>query len=90
MNLVNLITLMTEPATTGEDGVEHQARFAPDFADEIVDGCCVTDRGRIHHQPTREAIEGPDPEPAAEPEPVAAADPDPTVAMPVEDQEGQS
>jgi NAD(P) transhydrogenase subunit alpha len=33
--------------------------FAPDFEDEIVDKACVTHDGAIHHEPTREAIEGP-------------------------------
>ncbi|HNN49323.1 MAG TPA: hypothetical protein PKM12_10100, partial [Marmoricola sp.] len=35
--------------------------FSPDFADEIVAGCAVTYGGEIVHQPTREAIQGPDP-----------------------------
>jgi NAD(P) transhydrogenase subunit alpha len=55
-NIVNLVTLMTR------DGA-----FAPDFEDEIVRGSCVTREGRIVHEPTREAIEGPrDPEPASD------------------------
>jgi len=33
--------------------------FAPDFADEIVSGSCVTHDGAIVHAPTREALEGP-------------------------------
>jgi NAD(P) transhydrogenase subunit alpha len=45
-NLLNLLTLMT-----GDDG------FAPDFDDEIVSGCCVTNGGQIVHEPTREAWE---------------------------------
>jgi NAD(P) transhydrogenase subunit alpha len=53
-NIVNLVTLMTEQS---ED--EGAARFAPDFSDEIVAGSCVTHDGRILHEPTREAIEGP-------------------------------
>jgi NAD(P) transhydrogenase subunit alpha len=81
-NIVNLVTLMTD-AGDGEEG----ARFAPDFADEIVDGCCVTDAGRIHHRPTREAIEGPDPEPEPEPEP-EPSDPDTTRLMPAEGDAG--
>ena len=78
-NIVNLVTLMTVAATE-----EQGAQFAPDFADEIVDGSCVTDGGRIHHKPTREALEGPDPEPEPEPvaEPAADPDPDPTRMMP--------
>ncbi|MFC6285520.1 NAD(P) transhydrogenase subunit alpha [Nocardioides sp. GCM10027113] len=52
-NVVNLVTLMTRPATE-----EEPAAFAPDFADEIVAGCCVTHDGAIHHAPTREALEG--------------------------------
>jgi NAD(P) transhydrogenase subunit alpha len=53
-NIVNLVTLMTEAS-------EHEgaARFVPDFSDEIVAGSCVTHDGRIRHEPTREAIEGP-------------------------------
>jgi proton-translocating NAD(P)+ transhydrogenase subunit alpha len=50
-NVVNLVTLMTR------DG-----EFAPDFADEIVAGSCVTHDGRIRHEPTREALEGPAPQ----------------------------
>jgi proton-translocating NAD(P)+ transhydrogenase subunit alpha len=53
-NIVNLVTLMTEQS---EDA--GAARFAPDFSDEIVAGSCVTHDGRILHEPTREAIEGP-------------------------------
>lgn len=61
-NVVNLVQLMTVPASTGVEGQpDTQAAFAPDFEDEIVTGCCVTHGGRIHHQPTRQAIEGPDP-----------------------------
>ena len=51
-NLVNLLTLMT-----------HEGEFAPDFDDEVVAGAAVTHAGRIVHEPTREAIEGPAPEP---------------------------
>ncbi len=47
-NIVNLVTLMT-----GEGG------FAPDFDDEVVAGACVTHDGRIWHEPTRTALEGP-------------------------------
>jgi NAD(P) transhydrogenase subunit alpha len=54
-NIVNLVTLMTR------DG-----EFAPDFEDEIVRGACVTRGGEILHEPTREAIEGPAPEPGPE------------------------
>ncbi len=91
-NIVNLVTLMTAAPAEGEEA----GRFAPDFDDEIVTGCCVTDGGRIHHKPTREAIEGPDPEPEPEPwfepepepepmpEPEQPADPDATRVMPVE------
>lgn len=50
-NLVNVITLMTT------DGA-----FAPDFSDEVVAGLCVTHARRITHAPTRELVEGPDPE----------------------------
>jgi NAD(P) transhydrogenase subunit alpha len=51
-NVVNLVTLMTAKA---EDGT---SSFAPDYADEIVAGSCVTRDGAIVHEPTREAIEG--------------------------------
>ena len=51
-NVVNLVTLMTRPASE-----EEPAAFAPDFDDEIVAGCCVTHDRRIRHEPTREAIE---------------------------------
>jgi NAD(P) transhydrogenase subunit alpha len=47
-NIVNLVTLMTD-----------EGRLAPDFEDEIVAGACVTHDGRIRHEPTRAAIEGP-------------------------------
>jgi H+-translocating NAD(P) transhydrogenase subunit alpha len=68
-NVLNLVTLMTVAAQDGEEGQPGTpAAFAPDFEDEIVTGCCVTHGGRIHHQPTREAIEGPDPEPESLPE----------------------
>ena len=53
-NIVNLLTLMTA-----------EGEFAPDFDDEVVAGAAVTHAGRIMHQPTREALEGPDPEPQA-------------------------
>lgn len=61
-NIVNLVTLMTtsgRPAT--DDGQEAEApAFAPDYDDEIVAGSCVTHAGRIVHEPTRVAVEGPD------------------------------
>jgi H+-translocating NAD(P) transhydrogenase subunit alpha len=63
-NIVNIVTLMT---ATGE-GVDG-GTFAPDFDDEIVTGSCVTHDGAIRHAPTREAIEGADPEPQPEPQP---------------------
>ncbi len=50
-NVVSLVTLMTRT----EDG---EARFAPDFDDEIVVGCCVTHDGVVRHEPTRLALEG--------------------------------
>jgi NAD(P) transhydrogenase subunit alpha len=52
-NVVNLVTLMTRPTDDGAD-------FAPDFDDEIVAGSCVTHAGEIRHEPTRQALEGPD------------------------------
>jgi NAD(P) transhydrogenase subunit alpha len=63
-NVVNLVTLMTSKDDEGT------AAFAPDYADEILSGSCVTQGGRIVHEPTREALEGP----IAEPEPVATPD----------------
>ena len=75
-NIVNLVTLMTRSAVDAGEA----AAFAPDFADEIIAGCCLTHAGRIEHKPTREAIDGPDPEP----EPVAAdADADGAEPRPV-------
>jgi len=70
-NVVNLVTLMT---ATDDDG---NPAFAPDYADEILSGSCVTQGGRIVHEPTREAIEGPASPPAenAETEPAAAEPP---------------
>jgi NAD(P) transhydrogenase subunit alpha len=44
-NVGNVITLMT-----------HDSTFAPDFADEIVAGMCLTHAGEITHAPTREAL----------------------------------
>ncbi|MGZ8738300.1 MAG: NAD(P) transhydrogenase subunit alpha [Nocardioides sp.] len=46
-NIVNLVTLMT-----------HDGAFAPDFEDEIVAGSCVTHQRAVHHEPTRNALEG--------------------------------
>jgi NAD(P) transhydrogenase subunit alpha len=61
-NLVSLLTLMTS-----------EGEFAPDFEDEVVAGAAVTHAGRILHEPTREAIEGPevatDPSPDLDPSP---------------------
>ncbi|MBA2955278.1 NAD(P)(+) transhydrogenase (Re/Si-specific) subunit alpha [Nocardioides sp. MAH-18] len=48
-NIVNIVQLMTL-----------EGAFAPDFEDEIVAGSCVTHGGRIHHEPTRLALEGED------------------------------
>lgn len=76
-NIVNILTLMTTAGEKGEDGSVSAASFTPDFEDEIVAGSAVTHDGRIVHEPTREAIEGPAPA-AAEPEPAAPADPTPT------------
>jgi len=68
-NVVNLVTLMT-----GKDD-EGNPAFAPDYADEILSGSCVTQGGRIMHEPTREAIEGP-----AAPPPDAPDEPTPEAA----------
>jgi NAD(P) transhydrogenase subunit alpha len=72
-NLVSLLTLMTS-----------EGEFAPDFEDEVVAGAAVTHAGRILHEPTREAIEGPevatDPSPDLDPSPgLATAAGAPTV-----------
>jgi NAD(P) transhydrogenase subunit alpha len=48
-NLVNLTLLMTAEGGAGQ--------LQPDFADEIVAGCCVTHDGEVRHQPTRELLE---------------------------------
>ena len=72
-NIVNILTLMT---TAGEEGAP--AEFTPDFEDEIVAGSAVTHAGKIVHEPTREAIEGPAPEP------------EPSVAEPVEPSEPEA
>jgi H+-translocating NAD(P) transhydrogenase subunit alpha len=94
-NVLNLVQLMTVTAREGVEGEPGSpAGFAPDFGDEIVTGSCVTHAGLIHHQPTREAIQGPDPEPEATvlteaapgPADEAAPEPDPTVAMPIPDE----
>jgi NAD(P) transhydrogenase subunit alpha len=71
-NVVNLVTLMT---AKDEDGA---SVFAPDYADEILSGSCVTQDGRIVHDATREAIEGPPSapdEPESPPEAAEAAEP---------------
>ena len=47
-NIVNLLTL-----AAGEDGA-----WAPDFEDEIIAGACVTHKGEVKHEPTREALDG--------------------------------
>ena len=75
-NIANILTLMTTAGEKDEDGNDGAAAFTPDFDDEIVAGSCVTHDGRIHHQPTREAIEGPDPEPAAAPDPAGPDQPE--------------
>jgi NAD(P) transhydrogenase subunit alpha len=54
-NVVNLVTLMTR------DGV-----FAPDLADEILAGSCVTHDGGVRHEQTRALLEGPDAETPSE------------------------
>jgi NAD(P) transhydrogenase subunit alpha len=72
-NVVNLVALMT---AKDEDG---GGVFSPDYADEILSGSCVTQDGRIVHDVTREAIEGPppaEPEPEPDPEPQPESDPE--------------
>lgn len=74
-NIVNIVTLMTRTATEGSDEEPAQeAAFAPDFEDEIVSGSCVTHDGRIWHEPTREAIEGPAPDDVPDPPATDEAD----------------
>ena len=46
-NVVNVVQLMTR-----------EGSFAPDFADEIVAGACVTHRGEVRHAPTAALLEG--------------------------------
>ncbi len=66
-NLVSLLTLMTS-----------EGEFAPDFEDEVVAGAAVTHAGRILHEPTREAIDGPaEAEPATSVEPVETTSSEP-------------
>ena len=64
-NLVHLLTLMT-----------HEGEFAPDFEDEVVAGAAVTHAGQIVHEPTRAAIEDPEPVPEPEPEPEMESEPE--------------
>jgi NAD(P) transhydrogenase subunit alpha len=72
-NVVNIVTLMTTRAPDNTEEAGGAASFTPDFDDEIVAGACVTHDGRILHEPTREAIEGPA-EPADPAEPAEPAD----------------
>ena len=65
-NIVNLLTLMT-----------HEGEFAPDYDDEVVAGAAVTHAGKIVHEPTREAIEGPAPDEAPAVGPSRDPEPDP-------------
>ena len=44
-NVSNVIQLMTR-----------EGAFAPDFADEIVAGMCITHAGQVVHGPTSEAL----------------------------------
>jgi NAD(P) transhydrogenase subunit alpha len=82
-NVVNLVTLMT----TRDD--EGHALFAPDYADEILSGSCVTQDGRIVHEPTREQIEGAA-QPEPEPEPAeTAAPPDDQLDLPYDQEADQ-
>ncbi|MDO9378269.1 MAG: NAD(P) transhydrogenase subunit alpha [Nocardioidaceae bacterium] len=58
-NVVNLLALLT-----ADDGT-----FAPDFADEIVLGACVTHGGHVRHSPTRDLLGGaPEPPEADRPQ----------------------
>jgi NAD(P) transhydrogenase subunit alpha len=46
-NVANLIALIT-----------HDGRIAPDFADEVVAGACLTHDGMVRHEPTADALKG--------------------------------
>jgi H+-translocating NAD(P) transhydrogenase subunit alpha len=84
-NVVNLVTLMT---AKDDDG---NGAFSPDYADEILSGSCVTQDGRIVHEATREAIEGPatpEPEPESVPGP-ADPGPDPQLDLPYDQEADQ-
>jgi NAD(P) transhydrogenase subunit alpha len=84
-NVVNLVTLMT---AKDDDG---NGAFSPDYADEILSGSCVTQDGRIVHEATREAIEGPatpEPEPESVPGP-ADTGPDPQLDLPYDQEADQ-
>ena len=54
-----LEALRPEPRQPAHPDDQSRAQFAPDFEDEVVAGAAVTHAGRIVHEPTREAIEGP-------------------------------
>jgi NAD(P) transhydrogenase subunit alpha len=82
-NVVNLVTLMTGK---DDDGV---GVFAPDYADEILSGSCVTQDGRIVHDATREAIEGPAAEPPAPIEPVEPVEPVEQLDLPYDQEADQ-
>jgi H+-translocating NAD(P) transhydrogenase subunit alpha len=87
-NVVNLVTLMT---SKDEDG---NGVFSPDYSDEILSGSCVTQDGRIVHEPTREAIEGPaQPPPSAPQQPpeeaVEAGPPDVQLGLPYDQEADQ-
>jgi H+-translocating NAD(P) transhydrogenase subunit alpha len=78
---------------TGRDDDGHGV-FSPDYADEILSGSCVTQDGRIVHEPTREAIEGPaQPPPSAPQQPpeeaVEAGPPDVQLGLPYDQEADQ-
>jgi NAD(P) transhydrogenase subunit alpha len=50
----NMYALISHLAEKDEEG---NARLKLDFEDEITAGACVTDRGEIRHEPTREVLE---------------------------------
>ncbi|MDP9220035.1 MAG: NAD(P) transhydrogenase subunit alpha [Actinomycetota bacterium] len=53
-NVANLLALMIKDNGQG-------AELVVDLSDEVLDGACVTHAGAVHHGPTRELVDGPQP-----------------------------
>ncbi len=53
-NVANLLALMIKDNGQG-------AELVVDLSDEVLDGACVTHAGAVHHAPTRELVDGPQP-----------------------------